>query len=190
MLGDYAVLLRYEEKDDAFVDQLKELYEGVPEELKESTKGRSIYLSLYPPAPVKEGDEMADADLWDLEGNMHHLSDYKGKYILLDFWAHWCKPCRMSFPELKEIAELYNDRLVVVSLNLDNKENWEKASAEEEMTWLNLNDFRPNDGIRHSYSVTGIPHYVLISPEGKIITTRTGYGKGTLLMMMEEELGL
>ena len=48
-----------------------------------------------PSVTVKEGDEMADTDLYDLQGNIHHLADYKGKYLLVDFWSRGCGPCMM-----------------------------------------------------------------------------------------------
>ena len=78
---------------------------------------------------------MADADLYDLEGNVHHLADFKGKYIMLDFWSRGCGPCLMALPEMKEVAEMYKDRLTIVSLSIDTKKGWETASKTHEMTW-------------------------------------------------------
>ena len=67
----------------------------------------------------RSGDDMADADLYDVNGKIHHLSDFKGKYILIDFWSQGCAPCLQSLPELKEITEHYKERLTVVSLSED-----------------------------------------------------------------------
>mgnify|MGYP003057865721 CR=1 FL=1 len=60
------------------------------------------YMNL--PETVNVGDEMADGDLYDLDGNVRHLSEFKGKYILLDFWSQGCGPCLQSLPELEEAS--------------------------------------------------------------------------------------
>ena len=72
-----------------------------PDNEKNSQAGKEITVCLYPPVTVKEGDEMADTDLYDLQGNIHHLADYKGKYLLVDFWSRGCGPCMMALPEMK-----------------------------------------------------------------------------------------
>lgn len=185
-LNGNSMVLRYMELDQPYVEKMKELYENMSDELKTGETGQSIYLSLYPPTIVKDGDDMADTDMWDLEGNMRHLTDYKGKYILIDFWSSGCGPCIMAIPEMKEISETYKDQLFVVSISSDTKEIWEKVSKEKEISWVNLNDFKGENGLKLRYGVTGIPHYVMISPEGKIITSWTGYGKGLLKTKMEE----
>ena len=71
---------------------------------------------------------MADTDLYDLEGNLHHLTELKGKYILLDFWSSGCGPCIMSIPEMGEVQEKYKDRLAIVSLSSDTEKIWKAAS--------------------------------------------------------------
>ena len=80
---------------------------------------KEITVCLYPPVTVKEGDEMADTDLYDLQGNIHHLADYKGKYLLVDFWSRGCGPCMMALPEMKEISETWKDKVTVISLSTD-----------------------------------------------------------------------
>ena len=129
----------------------------------------NTYTYLFPPQVVEVGDEMADADLYDLEGNVHRLADFKGKYIMLDFWSRGCGPCLMALPEMKEVAEMYKDRLTVVSLSIDTKKGWEAASKTHEMTWQNLSDLKGSNGLYAKYGVRGIPNYVLISPEGRIV---------------------
>lgn len=177
--------LRY---DDSYPhkEELLALYSLLPEEEKKSEKGESITLNLFPPKIVKEGDEMADTDLYDLEGNLHHLADYKGKYILLDFWSAGCGPCIMSMPEMAEIAESYKDKLTVVSISSDNKEIWEMVSKEKNITWVNLNDFKGNNGLEMNYGVKSIPNYVLISPEGKVLSIWMGYARNSLKNKMKE----
>ena len=79
------------------------------------------YLNL--PDKVNVGDKMADGDLIDREGNIRHLSEFKGKYVLLDFWNQGCGPCMLSFPEAAEIASLYKGQLELVGICLGNKTN-------------------------------------------------------------------
>lgn len=169
-------------------EEILALYNRLNEEQKASVKGQEITVNLFPPKTVKEGDEMADTDLFDLDGNIHHLADFKGKYILLDFWSSGCGPCIMALPEMREIHEQYKDRLTIVSLSSDTKSRWKSASAQHEMTWQNLSDLKQNAGLSAVYDVNGIPNYVLISPEGKIMKMWSGYGKGSLKLKMRRYL--
>ena len=150
-------------------EKILALYDRLNEEQKASIEGQEIRVNLFPPKTVKEGDDMADADLFDLDGKVHHLADFKGKYMLLDFWSSGCGPCIMALPEMKEIQEQYKDRLTIISLSSDTQTRWKAASAQHEMTWQNLSDLKQTAGLYAVYDVNGIPNYVLISPEGKIV---------------------
>ena len=86
----------------------------------------------------------------------------------------------MALPEMKEVAEMYKDRLTIVSLSIDTKKGWEAASKAHEMTWQNLSDLKGSNGLYAKYGVRGIPNYVLISPEGRIVEKWFGYGKQSL----------
>ncbi|WP_455673407.1 TlpA family protein disulfide reductase [Phocaeicola sp.] len=172
------------QKDFPYKQEAITLYEGLTEELKNTEAGKNIHTSLFPPVVVNEGDEMADADLFDLDGKVHRLADYKGKYMLVDIWSAGCGPCIMALPEMKEIAEQYKDRLTIISLSTDRKKTWERASKEHDITWENLNDLQGTNGLYAKYGVNGIPNYILISPEGKVIKKWSGYGKGFLKLSM------
>lgn len=185
-LSHNAMGIRFVKTTDAYMEKLKSLYEGMSDALKESEEGQAAYVNLYPPTVVENGDDMADADMWNLEGELCHLSDNQGKYQLLDFWSSGCGPCIMAIPEMGEIAEMYKDQLVVVSISSDPKDVWERISKEKEITWVNLNDFKGENGIKLRYGVRGIPHYVMISPDGKVMTSWAGYGKGSLKNKMKE----
>lgn len=163
-------------------DEVCEFYRLVPKEQEQSVEMQNIHVMLYPIQGVKEGQSMYDgAVLYDLQGDVHRLSDYnRGKYLLLDFWNLSCGPCLKAFSELSEIAETMSDSLIVISLSEDKKEQWTKASKEHSITWVNLNDLRGRADIFAHYGVNGIPHYVIISPEGKIEKVFTGYSKGRI----------
>lgn len=164
----------------AYKDEVIAFYNRLSPSEKKSEIGKTITTYLFPPTIVKEGDEMADADLYDLEGNIHHLADYKGKFILIDFWSRGCGPCLMAIPEMKEISESNKDKLTLISISIDTKKSWQEATKTEGITWTNLNELQGINGLYTIYGVRGIPHYVLISPEGRIAHSWSGYGQGSL----------
>lgn len=167
-------------KDFPYKEDVIALYNKLSDNDKQTAIGKEITVNLYPPVTVKEGDEMADADLYDLEGKIHHLAEYKGKYLLIDFWSRGCGPCMMALPEMKEIAESQKEKVTIISLSTDTEKGWKEVSKTKDMPWVNLNDFGGMNGLAAKYDVRGIPHYVLISPEGIILHTWSGYGKGSL----------
>ena len=169
-----------------YKETVVELYKKMSNEEKNSELGQIIGLNLNPPTVVEEGEDMADGDLFDLNGQLQYLVNYKGKYLLLDFWPAGCGPCMMAVPEMREISESYKDKLTVISISSDPKDIWKKVSKEKEINWVNLNDFKGTNGIFMRYGANGIPHYAFISPEGKLAATWTGYGKGSLKAKMEE----
>lgn len=167
-----------------YTEEVRALYTRMSEEQKQSSLGQLITANLFPLKVVKIGEDMADGDLYDLEGNLHHLSELKGKYLLLDFWSSGCGPCIMAIPEMGELQEKYVDKLTIVSLSSDTEKTWKAASARHKMIWKNWSDKKQTGGLYAQYGVRGIPHYVLISPEGKMVDTWSGYGKGSLLQKL------
>ena len=165
-------------------EEVRALYTRMSEEQKQSSLGQLITANLFPLKVVKIGEDMADGDLYDLEGNLHHLSELKGKYLLLDFWSSGCGPCIMAIPEMGELQQKYVDKLTIVSLSSDTEKTWKAASARHKMIWKNWSDKKQTGGLYAQYGVRGIPHYVLISPEGKMVYTWSGYGKGSLLQKL------
>lgn len=109
-------------------------YDRLPEKIKRSRTGKEMYVALHPPAKVRTGDRMADAELVDSNGETHRLSEYLGKYVLLDFRSFGCGPCLLSLPELKAASESYRDRLTVISITSDPKDQWQTASKEHGIT--------------------------------------------------------
>ena len=172
-----------------YLDELKELYSVMPEAMKKTADAQLAYQYLYPPVAIGVGDEMADGELYDPQGGVHHLSEFKGKYILLDFWSVGCAPCVASIPELEEIAERYKDTLVVISINTDPEKPWKEFINKRKMGGNQWNELRKaNTGLAANYQVKGYPHYVLISPDGKVQQMWGGYGKGSLLEKMKDNL--
>lgn len=176
----YASFLQWYKKSPD-IPEIKALYARLSDADKETEIGKSIteYMNLGP--EVNVGDEMVDGDLYDLEGKLRHLAEFKGKYILLDFWSQGCGPCVQGIPELEEVATMYKDRLAVVSISMDDEKSWKEYVAEKKMTGNQWNELKKErTGLAARYKVTGIPHYVLISPEGRVQDMWSGYGPGSL----------
>lgn len=176
-------------KEFGHQDLICSLYARMSDAHKSTEAGREITAYINLPKIVGEGDEMVDGDLYDLDGNVRHLAEFKGKYILLDFWSQGCGPCVESLPEMEEVAELYKGKLEVVSISQDSKDSWKSFVAKRALKGNQWNELRSgNTGLSAAYQLKGIPHYVMISPEGKIKQVWSGYGKGLLKTKLQELL--
>ena len=120
-----------------------------------------------------EGQPAPDFSTKDKEGNVISLSDFKGKYVLLDFWASWCRPCRLKAKELKKIyPELKEKGIVVLGVSLDeHREDWLKATLQDEIIWYNTCECVSfvDHPIASLYKVKQIPSLFLVGPDGKIV---------------------
>lgn len=115
------------------------------------------------------GHEAPDFELSTPTGEKVKLSSLRGKYVLIDFWASWCGPCRKEIPNLQKVHTLFKDKgLQVVGISIDRSaQAWQKALQEEKMDYLQLSD--PQNITTKLYSYNGIPFIILISPEGIIL---------------------
>lgn len=117
------------------------------------------------------GKMFSDFDALNPDGSAAKLSDYvgKGNYVLADFWASWCGPCRAEVPNLKEIYEQYKDKgLVVLGVNVwDKKASFEEAVQKLEMPWAQICNFDTATAT-DIYGISGIPHIILFAPDGTI----------------------
>ncbi len=144
------------------------------------------YLNL-PEQTAKEGEDMTDGDLYDLDGNLHHLAELKGKYILLDFWAKGCGPCMLSIPEMTEISLEYKEKMEVVGICLSTEQEMKEVMAGHKPAGRQWRQAASGTGgLAAVYQANSIPRYVLISPEGKIVRMWNGYAKGSLKQKMKE----
>ncbi len=124
----------------------------------------------------------------DLDGKPISLKDYRGKVLVLDFWATWCRPCLMAMPGLQEIHSKYKDKPVaVLGINTDgpNMERSVKKVLEQlKITYRQYMDV--TDDLGRPYGVQGIPYLVLIDQEGIIQDIHTGYAPGQEQRLAEQ----
>ncbi|RKD91149.1 TlpA family protein disulfide reductase [Mangrovibacterium diazotrophicum] len=109
----------------------------------------------------------------DTTGKIHSLSDYKGKYVVLDFWGTWCGSCVGGFPKLKEYYSKYKDRVEFIGIDCqDHEELWKNAVVKYELNWTNL--FAANKVITENYGITNYPTKFIIDREGNIVLKSSG----------------
>lgn len=119
---------------------------------------------------IAKGMPAPDFETVDTENNPVHLSDFKGKYVYVDFWASWCGPCRQEIPYFKTLTSDFKDQnIAFLSVSVDAKKDaWEEAIVTHEL-FGNLLYAGRNDVIRNEYMVYSIPRFVLIDPQGNFV---------------------
>ena len=120
--------------------------------------------------------------LVDLEGEEIRLEDLRGQFVLVDFWATWCGPCRRSMPVLEAFADSMGDRLTLLSVNLAESEESVRAYAEQHALKSRIL-LDPEGDVAVLYGVRSIPMQILIDPEGMVRDAVVGYSPLTIFSM-------
>ena len=175
-------------KDFPYMEQLKELEKTIaaraPKGFEETLA--EIHNYVYPPRLLQVGDEAVDAELFDMQGQKHHLFEAfsNGKYVLLDFWGIGCGPCMMSEPEMREVYEKMKDKLEIVAINQNKLSEWQKHEFSKRIVGKNWNNAMKD--ISSKYCDMGaIPYYVMISPDKRIVWKAMGYQPGDFMGLAE-----
>jgi thiol-disulfide isomerase/thioredoxin len=185
----YQVLSKCEKsnsnKEIAYITLIKAFYQNDMDYARVITEqyGREFpnsnyakfYLSAVPKGMPKVGDIPPEIKYKDINGKDISLSSFKGKVVLLDFWASWCGPCRKENPSVVSAYNKYKDKgFTVFSVSLDsNKDQWVAAIAKDGLVWPNhLSELKGwNSEIAKNYGVRGIPAAFLLDKTGKIVAT-------------------
>ncbi|MCY1633442.1 redoxin domain-containing protein [Marinifilum sp. D737] len=159
----------------ASLEHIKELYTLLPESSKQHANVVEMMEDIKIKESIQAGKVAPDFTLKSPEGKDVSLSDLRGKYVLIDFWASWCKPCRASFPHMKELYEKYHKKgfEILGVTNDSNHKAWKKAIKDDEIPWLNVADEFPKNPaparVISEYGMDYLPSTVLIDKEGVII---------------------
>ena len=140
---------------------------------------------------VEAGPTAPDFSLKDLSGKTVSLSSYRGRVVLLDFWATWCPPCRMSIPELVGLQEKYRDKgLAILGISVDDPERTtnDELNKFKEMAKINYPVLRCDKKVLEDYfggQRMAVPTMVIIDEKGKIVERIPGFLPGALEKSLE-----
>ena len=149
-------------------EDMRPVYEAFSQEAKDSYYGKMVRAELYPAGMI--GEKVPDFTVKDASGKEYSLAQLSEgkKYILIDFWASWCAPCRREIPNLRNLYAKYGSRgFQIISISRDkNAEDWKKAIEEEQLIWPNFLD---ESGVAKLYKVRAIPTMYLVDADGRIV---------------------
>jgi len=163
--------------DEAGLDKFEAELDQMDPVLRSSYLAQTIYADINEQRSrlkIAPGTMAIDFEQPDKDGKLVRLSDYRGKYIFVDFWASWCVPCRAENPHvLKAYNDFHEKGLEVLSVSVDEKrEAWLKAVEQDHLPWTQVSDLKGwENSASRSYLIKAIPANFLIDPSGKIISS-------------------
>lgn len=162
---DDAQYLAFEQDKIAFAETIKDKF-GNNQAVKE------FVAHMAELKPLSIGQKAPEFELLDVKGKTVKLSDFRGNYTLIDFWASWCQPCRLENPNIvKQYKRFNSSGFEILGVSLDSKlESWKKAIAEDQLTWTHVSDLSMwNSKAAELYKVRQIPSSFLLDPDGIIV---------------------
>ena len=172
-------------------DGVLALYNKLAASLKTTVVGKKVGELIETAFKLGPGKPAAEFVLNDTLGHPIKLSSFKGKYVLLDFWASWCIPCRAENPTVIKAVDKYKDKnFTVISVSLEkpgDRNAWVAAIIKDKLTWTQVAALTKEEGeaMRKLYGIQSIPMNFLIDPQGKIVAT---YLRGEALLKKLEEV--
>ncbi|MBB3186916.1 TlpA disulfide reductase family protein [Microbacter margulisiae] len=155
-------------------NELEPIFETLSPKVRNTEDAKAYATMLAQLKTVAIGAIAPDFTENDPEGHPVKLSDFRGKYVLLDFWASWCGPCRRENPNVvKAYNEFKGKNFTILSVSLDNengRQDWLDAIKKDGLTWTQVSDLQYwNNAAAQLYHIRSIPQNFLIDPNGKII---------------------
>ncbi|HEV2482623.1 MAG TPA: TlpA disulfide reductase family protein [Puia sp.] len=154
--------------------ELKPVFDSLDEKLQSSVAGAELEDRINALTTVVPGNMAPDFTENDTTGKPVALSSLRGHYVLVDFWASWCHPCRGENPNLVKQYALYKDKgFQILSVSLDDHaDRWKEAIAQDGLHWLQVSDLLGwNNAACKLYAIRAVPSSFLVDPQGKIVAT-------------------
>lgn len=178
--------INYEGTDYPTYPKMTELYKKLSDADKATPIGKRITMNLFGTAPAV-GDKITDYDLYDAEGNIHHLADFQGKWLIIDFSTYFCGPCRMFAPAVKYFYERgFNDKVEIVTVTLDTKSQFEEMATTEKYISPLWNDRDGKNGIFSLYKISAYPTFYVVKPDGTIADYWFGLDMGRIIKTVKD----
>lgn len=152
--------------------ELAGLFKQLDKKVRKTNDGKLFERYLDALKNTMPGKKSPSITQLDLNGEPYALSDLKGKYVLIDFWASWCPPCREENPKLvKTYAEFKDKNFEILGVSFDREfDAWAKAVKDDNLTWKHVSDLQGwNNSAGQAYGVKAIPQNILVDPEGKVV---------------------
>lgn len=169
-VAPFVVLVTAEMQQDPSL--LEKRYQLLDESVKKGFFGKIVKEQIASTKIGSIGSDAVEFTQTDIDGKAIALSSFRGKYVLVDFWASWCRPCREENPNVVTAFNKYKDRnFTILGVSLDNnKAPWLKAIKSDNLVWTQVSDLKGwSNEVAGKYNVQSIPQNFLIDPSGKIV---------------------